>query len=250
MADHQREDRQEQRHPGRWRRCVASCSCSAAVVGGAVVASVAAAAGRRGEDSTGAGCSGSAWPSTVGSIQADSLPSLYVCTTGKVSDSASGNGPPDSANSWNSPGPIPAPAAAVNSTTEIASVISFPSSSVTGGSSRSFVVVAVQPGIGCVRSDASGVSVGIWMRTFTVLAASLSLGTRKVTLPKPPGVASVDETPTWAEARPVEATIAVNAASRTTASRTRGRGRDTELLFIGRCAPVSARGSRCWRWWP
>ena len=143
----------------------------------------------------------------------------------------------------------PAPAAAVNSTTEIASVISFPSSSVTGGSSRSFVVVAVHPGIGCVRSDASGVSVGIWMRTFTVLAASLSLGTRKVTLPKPPGVASVDETPTWAEARPVEATIAVNAASRTTASRTRGRGRDTELLFIGG-APVSARGSRCWLWSP
>ena len=45
------------------------------------------------------------------------------------------------------------------------------------------VSVTVQPGTGCARSDASGVSVGIWIRSFTVLAASLSLGTRKVSLP-------------------------------------------------------------------
>ena len=47
--------------------------CSCAVAAAALLLGLAAWPV---SDSTGAGCSGSGWPSTVGSIQADSLPSL------------------------------------------------------------------------------------------------------------------------------------------------------------------------------
>ena len=45
------------------------------------------------------------------------------------------------------------------------------------------VSVAVQPGTGCTRSEAIAASAGIWMRTPTVLAVSLSFGTRKTSFP-------------------------------------------------------------------
>src|SRR5688500_115054 len=94
-------------------------------------------------------------------------------------------------------------------------------------------------------------SSGIWMRTETVLAVSLSLGTRKVSFPKPPGVASVDETDTCADAVPAPTATRRTARAATRARRDTGRGRDTELLVIGwdgRWA-VSAPGRRCWRSW-
>jgi hypothetical protein len=53
----------------------------------------------------------------------------------------------------------------------------------TGGSMADVVRTTVQPGTGWARSEASGASVGTWMRRATVLAASLSFGTRKVTFP-------------------------------------------------------------------
>jgi hypothetical protein len=112
------------------------------------------------------------------------------------------------------------------------------------------VVVAVQPGRGWTRREAIAASSGIWMRSETVLAVSLSLGTRKVSLPKPPGAASDDETETCAEAMPLPAATRPTAMAATRAERDTGRGRDTELLFIGWCGlcAVSGPGTRCWRW--
>ena len=48
---------------------------------------------------------------------------------------------------------------------------------------RPLASVSVQPGTGCRLTDANGGSVGIWTRIFTVLAVSLSFGTRKTTFP-------------------------------------------------------------------
>ena len=90
--------------------------------------------------------------------------------------------------------------------------------------------MTVQPGTGWTLSEASAASSGIWIRTDTVLAVSLSSGTRKATFPKPPGEASPEETPTWADAVDTEATRAAIAVARTTRTRA---GRFTELLFIG-----------------
>ena len=77
-------------------------------------------------------------------------------------------------------------------------------------------MVTVQPGTGCARREASAASSGIWMRRPTVRAVSLSFGTRKVILPKPPGAASVVETPTWAEAtvaEPVDVTLPLQSSA-------------------------------------
>ncbi len=100
----------------------------------------------------------------------------------KATLSASGKGPPSRRNSWNRPGAIPTPSAAVNSTTPTASVIVSPSAS-TGESSSVVVAVIDQPATGSACTKVSGVSVGSWMRTDTVLAVSLSLGTRNAITP-------------------------------------------------------------------
>src|SRR4051794_22886816 len=125
------------------------------------------------------------------------------------------------------------PWSAANSTTETAWVISLPSSSLTGGSSAVRVRVAVHPGTDSVLSDANGVPLGTWMRTLTVLAVSLSFGTRKTILPKPPGAASGEDTVTCAEATPMPTASRPTSATRTTPSRRTGRGRDTALLRVG-----------------
>jgi hypothetical protein len=122
------------------------------------------------------------------------------------------------------------PGSAANSTTETASEISLPSSSFCGGFSAVRVSVVDHPGIGSVLTEANGVSVGSWMRSFTVLAVSLSFGTRKTILPKPPWVASGDDTETCADATPRPATSRPTSATRTMPIRVAGRGRDTVLL--------------------
>ena len=79
------------------------------------------------------------------------------------------------------------PAATFQSISDTASVTS-PSSVLIGVASLAWVTVTDQPVLGCTSTDAIGVSVG--SRTFspTVLAASLSSGTRKViTASLPPG---------------------------------------------------------------
>src|SRR4051794_14909700 len=114
----------------------------------------------------------------------------------------SGNGPPASANSSNWPGAMPPPGSARYSTTDTAESMVSPSSDFTGGSSATVVSAMVHPATGCACTDVSGVSVGSWTRTPTVLAAALSLGTRNVTLPNPPGAASAEETETCADAGP------------------------------------------------
>src|SRR4051812_23013282 len=95
---------------------------------------------------------------------------------------------------------MPAPESAVQLTSVTASVTWLPSSSVTGGSSFSVVSFTVQPGTGFTLTKASGLSAGSCTRSDTVEAVSLSVGTRKVSSPKPPGAASVELTGTWAGA--------------------------------------------------
>ncbi len=73
-----------------------------------------------------------------------------------------------------------------------ASVIWSPSAS-TGGSSWVVLGVMVQPATGSAWTKVSGVSLGNWIRTEVVLAVSLSFGTRNVSTPEPPGVASSEE---------------------------------------------------------
>src|SRR4051794_38951629 len=103
---------------------------------------------------------------------------------------------------WYSPGLMPARGSAVQVILLTASVILLPSSSVTGGVSGAFSVVSVHPGTGLTLRVAIGVAVGSWTLSDTVEAVSLSVGTRKVTSPKPPGVASDELTVTWADAVP------------------------------------------------
>src|SRR3712207_4094338 len=97
------------------------------------------------------------------------------------------------------------------------------------------VVLTVQPGTGCTRREAIADSSGTATRSATVLAVSLSFGTRKVSLPKPPAAASVEETPTWAAAAPAPARATASAVPRartTTPSRARGRGRDEDTVLL------------------
>src|SRR3954453_17815689 len=124
------------------------------------------------------------------------------------------------------------PGSAAHSTTETASVVSLPSSSLIGGSSAVRVRVAVHPGTGWVLTEAKGGSVGRWARTFTVLSVSLSLGTLKTILPYPPAAASGDDTPTCAEATPTPRVSRPTSTVRTTPSRVAGRGRGTVLLGV------------------
>src|SRR4051794_9953154 len=120
------------------------------------------------------------------------------------------------------------PLAASNSTTETVSVIVSPSSVVTGLSRVTFVSAMVQPGTGITLTEASGVLVGNWMRTLIVLAVSLSFGTRKTTLPKPPCVASGDDTLTCAEAIPAPSARRAAVAAATTPRRA-DAGRNMDL---------------------
>src|SRR5262249_5731716 len=157
-----------------------------------------AAAG--GRVSTGAGCSGSA-PFTAFSIHATCLPSLYVWIALKVIVCAFGSGPALIENSPYSPGLIPSAGLfAVHSMVLTTSVTSSPSSVLTG--LASFVVVSrcVQPGTGRTDTAAIGASVGSCTASFVVAAVALSVGTRKVITPPPPGTASVELTDTWASA--------------------------------------------------
>ena len=126
------------------------------------------------------------------------------------------------------PGRNAPPSSARNSTTETELEISSPCAS-RGVPSSAVVIVAVQPATGWTRSEAIAASTGIWMRSETVLPVSLSLGTRKVIWPKPPGDASDDDTEMWADAAPPPTTTRPVASAATTARRARGRGRDTEL---------------------
>jgi hypothetical protein len=136
---------------------------------------------------------------------------------GSVSDSLSGSGPALMEKDWYSPGLMPAPGPAVQVISLTASVIVAPSAS-TGGFSVLVVVVAVQPGTGLTLTNASGVSVGDCTRRLVVEAVSLSVGTRKVTSPNPPGAASGELTETCAEATPTPraktATMAASAPRR------------------------------------
>lgn len=72
------------------------------------------------------------------------------------------------------------PAFAVHVTVPTASVTALPLTC-TGGVSVVLVTAAVQPGIGVVRTEVIGWSVGSATSSFTVPAVSDSSGTRKVT---------------------------------------------------------------------
>ncbi len=119
----------------------------------------------------------------------------------KIIWSFSGSGPIETGNSWNSPGLIPAPAAAVK--------VSLPTTSVTwlpctfsGVASLRFSTATVQPGTGMVDTDATGASSGRFTSSLTVDAVSLSFGTRNATRPYPPWVAEFGLTVTCANAGP------------------------------------------------
>lgn len=60
------------------------------------------------------------------------------------------------------------------------------------------MVVAVQPGMAPTLTNGKGVSDGSVTVIAVVVAESDSFGTRKTTFPNPPGVASGEETVTWA----------------------------------------------------
>src|SRR3954454_24585607 len=62
-------------------------------------------------------------------------------------------------------------------------------------------------------TEASGVADGKVTDTFVVLASGFSVGTRKVSLVKPPGAASRGLTVTCADAEPASSTEPVRAAS-------------------------------------
>ncbi len=85
----------------------------------------------------------------------------------------------ETANFWKKPGSMPLPVA-VQVILLTASSIFWPCSSI-GSSSSALVIFAVQPAMGSGRAEASGWSAGKLTSSFTVLAVSLSFGTRKST---------------------------------------------------------------------
>src|SRR5215813_7543735 len=91
-----------------------------------------------------------------------------------------------------------------------------PSSVVIGGESFVLATVTVHPGKGIIDTDAIGRSNGSTTWTFTVDAVSLSFGTRKVTLPSPPCVASSELTVTCAEAAAANPTTPQTDSAHTT----------------------------------
>src|SRR4051794_30332130 len=98
------------------------------------------------------------------------------------------------------------PAVAVHVTVPTALSRVKPSSVVTGLASLRSVVATCQPGWIWTLTSPNGASAGRVTVSFTVLAVSDSVGTRKTSLPKPPGAASGDDTTTWAEAGPARST--------------------------------------------
>jgi hypothetical protein len=89
----------------------------------------------------------------------------------------SGSAPRLTSKSANWPGPTRVPGWAVQVTVCTASV-TLPSSVSTGGFSGTLAVAAVQPGIGVVRTDGIGWSVGRVTCSLTVPAVADSVGTR------------------------------------------------------------------------
>ena len=92
------------------------------------------------------------------------------------------------ANCANWPVSIPGPVA-VQVTVSTTSVTGVPSSLYTGGSIVRLVTATFQPAIGCGRTVRIGVSSGMRTETFVVAGLPASVGTPRVTTPKPPGPA-------------------------------------------------------------
>lgn len=131
--------------------------------------------------STGAGKSGSSWPSCGTSIQRTTSLSEYVCSALKTSSSASsGSVPTDTGNFWKKPGSMPPSSSAVQVTLVTASSIFLPCIS-SGLSSLDLVTLMSQPSTGCGITEASGWSVGNVTSSLVVDALSRSLGTLKAT---------------------------------------------------------------------
>ena len=180
-ADHQREDREEQRHSGRRARGLPrSCSCAADVACAAPPAAPAAAGeGQHGSRVLGLGLplDGRLDPGRLATVAVTLHQGEGQRGRRRGTDRPTGRTP------GTAPGPMPPPAAAANSTTETRLADGCRRRRSWAGRAGSSSVVAVQPGTGCALTEASGGSAGNWMRTCTVLAVSLSFGTRKVTLP-------------------------------------------------------------------
>src|SRR4051812_50060270 len=104
---------------------------------------------------------------------------------GRVRASTSGNGPPLIEKVWYSPGSIPAPASAVQVISVTASLTWLPCTSI-GGLIAVFVIVAVQPATGLVRTEASGVSAGGWNPRLVGGGGVASVGPREGRPPQPP----------------------------------------------------------------
>src|SRR4029079_4449537 len=106
--------------------------------------------------------------------------------------------PTDNANSSKSFAGIP-PAVAVQVTVVIA-LVSVTSPTFTAAGSFVSFLSPFHPSFTCAPTCANGWSVGSETTSFVVLVSSDSVGTRDTSLAYPPGLASGDETETWADA--------------------------------------------------
>jgi hypothetical protein len=75
------------------------------------------------------------------------------------------------------------------------------------------LVETLHPGSGLAETEANGVLVGRVTCSLVVLAVADSVGTEKTSFPKPPGVASGEETSTCAEAGNAETSTKPPAAA-------------------------------------
>ncbi len=122
-------------------------------------------------------------------------------------------------NSWNCPGWIDVPGTAVQVILLTASVTSAPCT-FNGVVSARFSISAVQPATGLTDADAIGAFSGTVTSSLTVPAVAFSLGTRKLSFAKPPWVAVLGFTVTWADAGAAKPRTAVAATATTTPART------------------------------
>lgn len=104
--------------------------------------------------------------------------------------------------------------------TVVIALVSVTSPTLTGAGNCSVVFTTVQPGFTCAPTLANGWSLGNETTSFVVAAVSDSVGTRKTSFAYPPGLASGDDTVTWADAEvAAPASTSVDAAAIATARR-------------------------------